>query len=897
MNFNTQGVAEQCPSAGAVFHRCALQVNPEDYLNTFQGQESGVSAQSYVEAVVEKADGIGVSVLAITNHNDVSSVSAFREAAANRNITIFPGFELYSSEGVHVLCIYPPETHEEQLGRYLGEFGILEPKPSSDLSKKNFAEILHGVRQRGGITIAAHTTNASGLFKVLGGQPRIQAWQNQDLLAVQIPGSVNDLPDNVRPIVENKNPDYLRTHNAGDNLAVAVVNAKDVTKPEDLADPSATCLIKMSEVTIEGLRQAFLDPDSRIRLNSDPEMVEHTELLSLEWVGGFLGGAVIDFNPNLNVLVGGRGAGKSTVVESLRYVLGLESIGEEARKAHEGMVHHVLRGGTKISLRVRSLHPSKRDYLIERTVPNPIIVRDDSGQISSLLPKDILPRVEIYGQHEISELARSPGKRTFLLKRFVQHDELLDRRKASVQCDLEQTRKSIIDVRTDLERIDDQLAMLPNLEETLVRYQEAGLEGRLQERSLLVREERILDSIPERVLTFRECLETLREELPIDRVFLSERALEDLPGKTILADADPVLERLSNDLEQVANLLGEALERAHQGIENIRSRWGERKSEVEAEYQRILRELQESAVDGEEFIRLRGQIEGLRPLRERRTLLKNLEKEHVARRVTLLAEWEELKAAEFRHLDGAAKTVSGKLSNYVSVEVVFAGDRGPLYDTLRSEIGGRLSEAVDQLERSQAISLPQFVKCCRDGAGEVNKTYSIPPGQAERLAQASPDALMRIEELELPPTTAIRLNTAPAGAPPSWKALDELSTGQRATAVLLLLLLESDAPLIVDQPEDDLDNRFITEGVVPRMREEKRRRQFIFSTHNANIPVLGDAELILGLTPLGEAEGGRATIRPEHIGSIDAPAVRELIEDILEGGKDAFETRRRKYGF
>ena len=105
---------------------------------------------------------------------------------------------------------------------------------------------------------------------------------------------------------------------------------------------------------------------------------------------------------------------------------------------------------------------------------------------------------------------------------------------------------------------------------------------------------------------------------------------------------------------------------------------------------------------------------------------------------------------------------------------------------------------------------------------------------------------MRIEELELLPTTTIRLNTAPAGEPPLWQTLEALSTGQKATAVLLLLLLESDAPLIVDQPEDDLDNRFITQGVVPRMREEKRRRQFIFSTHNANIPVLADAELILG---------------------------------------------------
>ena len=106
---------------------------------------------------------------------------------------------------------------------------------------------------------------------------------------------------------------------------------------------------------------------------------------------------------------------------------------------------------------------------------------------------------------------------------------------------------------------------------------------------------------------------------------------------------------------------------------------------------------------------------------------------------------------------------------------------------------------------------------------------------------------MLVEELDLPPTTKIELNVAAEGQTPVWQALEELSTGQKATAVLLLLLLESEAPLVVDQPEDDLDNRFITEGIVPKMREEKRRRQFVFSTHNANIPVLGDAELIVGL--------------------------------------------------
>ena len=454
-------------SSGARFLKCALQVNPHHYSGTFRGQEGVSNPVDYAKAIVAKAVELDVSVLAITDHNSVSSVAEFRNAAADREITIFPGFELSSSEGIHILCIYPPDTADERLERFLGELGIRSPEPSSDLSSESFEQVLRKVRAQGGITIAAHVTGDKGLFEVLDGLARIHAWRNGDLLAVQIPGPVSDLPHSVRQIVENKNPDYCRTHAVGKNQAVAVVNAKDVAQPQDLDDPSATCWIKMSEVTIEGLRQAFLDPDSRIRLNSDPELEDHAELWTLAWEGGFLDGATIHFNPNLNVLVGGRGAGKSTVIESLRYVLNLEPIGEDARRAHTGMVRNVIRSGTKITLCARSYRPAKREYVIERTVPNPPVVREENGQISKLLPRDVFPRIDIYGQHEIAELAENAEKRTQLLDRFVQHDESLNRRKDSVRRSLEQTRRSIADARSELRQIDDQLAMLPSLEETL----------------------------------------------------------------------------------------------------------------------------------------------------------------------------------------------------------------------------------------------------------------------------------------------------------------------------------------------------------------------------------------------------------------------------------------------
>ena len=291
MNTGDSLASETVFPAGAVFRRCALQVNPHHYGEEFRGQAIEGDARSHAGAIIEKAAGIGVSVLAVTDHNSVSGFPVFQEAAEGRGITVFPGFELSSSDGIHVLCLYPPDADGERLERFLGEFGIRETVPSSDLSSKSFEEVLAMVRIQGGIAVAAHATNKSGLLEVLSGQARIKAWRSKDLLAIQIPGLVDSLPQDVRQIVENKNQDYRRAHLAGEELAMAVVNAKDIARPEDLDDRSATCWIKMSEVSVEGLRQAFLDPGSRIRLNPQEggrlESEEHSELVSLAWKGGF----------------------------------------------------------------------------------------------------------------------------------------------------------------------------------------------------------------------------------------------------------------------------------------------------------------------------------------------------------------------------------------------------------------------------------------------------------------------------------------------------------------------------------------------------------------------------------------------------------------------------------
>ena len=144
----------------------------------------------------------------------------------------------------------------------------------------------------------------------------------------------------------------------------------------------------------------------------------------------------------------------------------------------------------------------------------------------------------------------------------------------------------------------------------------------------------------------------------------------------------------------------------------------------------------------------------------------------------------------------------------------------------------------------------------------------------------------------MPDQVSIELNIS-HGDEKNYKDLNRLSTGQQCTAILHLLLLDNKDPLVMDQPEDNLDNAFIAERIVAELRRAKISRQFLFATHNANIPVFGDAEWI----GVFSADDGKGCMPEESQGAIDVPAVRDQAAEILEGGKAAFTMRKDKYGY
>jgi hypothetical protein len=875
---------------GARFYKCALQVNPFQYVLDNAKPTAFLDEAAYNAAIVAAVVEAGIEVVAITDHYRVQTSLSLWQAAVAAGVIVLPGFEAVTKEGVHFLCLFDPSKGADAIERAIGACGV-HGDGKGAVGSLDSIELLECGKDWGAAFVAAHVAGKGGLLTTLKGEARARVWRSELLMACSLPGPVMAAPDSCREILRNKDAAHHR------DRAIAVVNAQDVSGPNDAASAGSWCWIKASEVNVQGLRQAFLDPESRVRLASDPVPDPHTELLAIAWEGGFLDGMGFRFNGNLNALIGGRGSGKSTVVESIRFALGLEPLGADAKKANQGIVRGVLRDGTKVSILLRSHSPAPQDYLIERTVPNAPVVRSRDGKILSVSPADIAPNTEVYGQHEIAELAHSPEKLTRLLARFMTPDASGSKRKSELKTKLAKSRTRVLDRLARLDDAGARLSKLPVLEERLRRYQEAGVEARLAERSELVTEQRILSSASKAILPIREAADALTRTLPIDRSFVAGLKLQNLQGKAILGEIDPILDVLEKDLRKAGAAVEEALKRAGDGIAGVADKWELRKRTVEEAYAKILRELQTTKIDAKDFLEIRQEIEELIPVRDGLAALETELREAQTDRQSLLVDWEDAKTAEFRELDRAAGKVAKQLDGRVRVSVSYAGDREPLFELLRSEVGGRLQESIDILKGVPQLSVSALTKAWRAGSSALVAEYGTPLAQAERLAGAPVEVIMKVEELELPPTTEIELNIGAQPAHPSWRKLDDLSTGQKATAVLLLLLLESEAPLVVDQPEDDLDNRFITEGVVPKMREEKRRRQFVFATHNANIPVLGDAELIVGLEASGEAGRGRGQVDSANIGSIDTTTVRELTEELLEGGRLAFETRRVKYGF
>ena len=261
-------------------------------------------------------------------------------------------------------------------------------------------------------------------------------------------------------------------------------------------------------------------------------------------------------------------------------------------------------------------------------------------------------------------------------------------------------------------------------------------------------------------------------------------------------------------------------------------------------------------------------------------------------RANLLDQLAKARNTRWTDLGKAIKKLNKRLEGQLRVAFEPGRVRAPLKDFLLAcPLQGIGEKRLAWIDDAQTISIPELVSLLRQGSdATLNhfKTSGLQKQVSDALAALPPPKLRELEEIDLPERMELLLNVSPDAE--NYREVRKLSTGQQCTAILHLLLLDNPDPLIIDQPEDNLDNAFIADHIVSELRVSKTKRQFVFATHNANIPVFGDAEWIGVL----QEEDGRSRLQAS--GSIDATDVKELAANILEGGKEAFTRRREKYG-
>ena len=216
---------------------------------------------------------------------------------------------------------------------------------------------------------------------------------------------------------------------------------------------------------------------------------------------------------------------------------------------------------------------------------------------------------------------------------------------------------------------------------------------------------------------------------------------------------------------------------------------------------------------------------------------------------------------------------SGMTNDYANVIAAALRGSGLHYNTLAPHFATRMSplELVEAVESNDAQALTEALESSTERAINVI-TYLRSRNLSDLIAAPIDDSV----ELSL-------LDGV------DYKESDNLSIGQRCTVVLPILLSGHGELLIIDQPEDHLDNAFITETLVERLRERRGGDQFILASHNANIPVLGEADLVVRLA----SDGRRGFV--EHAGQLDAPETVRAITSVMEGGVEAFERRALFY--
>jgi AAA domain, putative AbiEii toxin, Type IV TA system len=867
---------------GARWIRAAVQVNPYGYKGKGAPSTKFPDENAYNTALLDKCVELNIELIAITDHWSIDgSVKLIGDAEA-RGIVALPGFEANTAEGVHLLVLFEVGIPASEVNAAIGACGVA-PNCANGTTGRSFKDVMEDMTQRGALVIPAHANVAnSGMLTGRTGTPLVQMVQHPDLHAIGITPTVAATADQAA-IFLNRLP-YKREH------PVVEIQADDISHPDTLATPGGTTWFKMSSPCLKSLKHAVRIPSTRVS-KSDPSIVNRPIIREVSWVGGFLDGVTVDISEDLTTFIGGRGTGKSTALESLRYALALTPLGPAAQMDHKSIVNDVLKAGTTVRVTVDAVSPTVERYVVERTVPNISIVIDAKGRATNLSPADVTGSVEVFGQHELAELAQDKGAVARMLERFS-GPKAGSTLRADVTSKLAENRRKLERAEDDRSALEAELADLPRLQDQVDLFAKTDLAKKLAAKQRLHQDEAVFTELFDRVQGAASLLADLELDSALGNLAAPIDTIKGSTEEALLEQAELIGQNLGGVINSAIAGMQAAIQAAEVELNGAKTKWSASTGGQQAAHDAVIRQLVEQGLDPAKYLETTSALDALKAKALRRTASDVLLTALLKDRSELLRELALADGQISKALTKSIRQANDITSPAVNVRPIPAEDRQDIKQLVIDHTKGPRTLIMAAIEADD-FSTAAFAAAARKGSGELESKYGIRGAQEVGILRAGERLFRPLEELSVGQAVDVFLDTSIGPGPQSFRRLDQLSKGQRATALLLLLLGASSSALIIDQPEDDLDNRFVYNEIVQKLRELKGTRQVIVTTHNANVPVLGDAELIIVL----DGDGQKAWPVPGGVGSLDNPKIRELAEDLLEGGKDAFEARKHLYDF
>lgn len=625
-------------------------------------------------------------------------------------------------------------------------------------------------------------------------------------------------------------------------------------------------------------------------------MTSH-RIKSIKIDGGFLDGVAIQFNDHLNCLIGGRGTGKTTILEFMRYTLGyMPDERAETIKARflQKLIASNLGDGNTITLEIESETGAK--YSVKRKCGDEAnVVKDADGNLRPIdLKRSLMFDADIFSQNDIENAASNPLDQLKIIDRFREEElSALGKEIANLLRDLSVNAGDILNTRNNLASLQDDVADIEGIAERLkalnadagedpaeVAHHNVQINAIGRERLVV---KRLLDGLDESASDFKKWWDSLER---LSNAAFPSGSLTG-PDRALLEGLQANVKGLFSEIREGVQWIESTLAGLRQEADQVGRKIESRAFTIQGEYEEIMARHQAIRGKVQERDRLRKTYDELVVKQG----LYDQEKEREVRladdRRLMLTKLSELCDQRCRMREEIAEYINEQLSPMIRVQIVPMGNASE-YQALLSEAMKRSQMQYNRIiERIvERITPPELAQLIQNGkVYELMEMLEIDRERANKIVAQLQNTrdLFAIEAVELYDKPLIELKDGS-----DYKAADRLSTGQKCTTILPILLLESRKPLIIDQPEDNLDNAFVYGTIVRSVQAVKGNRQLIFVTHNPNIPVLGDAEKVVVL----HSDGDRGEVIAE--GSVDS--VKREIETILEGGSEAFEERRRRYG-